>query len=124
MISRPKNHSHVYVVDPHPDDYQSLADAFLQDGVGIEIFHSGRAALRVDPDNSPELWVVNMRLPDIDGPDLVTMLRSRYPGVPFYLVSDEYAVEEEISARCTGAEMYLCKPLQESWLTAPVGLRR
>jgi len=25
-----------------------------------------------------------------------------------YLVSDEYAVEEEISARCSGAEMYFC----------------
>jgi hypothetical protein len=35
-------------------------------------------------------------------------------------VSDEYSVEDEISARCSGAEMYLSKPLQREWLITGV----
>ncbi len=120
MISKPKNDMHVFVVDKNVGDYLSLTDAFCHDGVGVEVFSTARAALRHDPSNPPDLWVVNMNLPDISGPDLLSMLRSRYPGVPVYLVSDEYRVEEEICARCSGAEMYFCKPLQESWLSAPL----
>jgi DNA-binding response OmpR family regulator len=124
MISKPKNHSHVFVVDARVADYGELIEAFGADGVGVELFASGRAALRHDPHDPPDLWVINMHLPDLDGPDLLSMLRNRYPGVPLYLVSDDYNVEEEISARCSGAEMYFCKPLQESWLAASVMARR
>jgi two-component system response regulator (stage 0 sporulation protein F) len=123
MISKQKNHSHVFVVDTRVADYGTLIEAFGQEGVGIEVFATGRAALRHDPSDPPDLWVINMHLSDFDGPDLLSMLRGRYPGVPVYLVSDEYTAEEEISARCSGAEMYFCKPLQESWLAAPVMLR-
>jgi len=122
MISQVKNHSHVFVVDPNLDDYRHLVEAFSGDGVGVTVFPSARAALRHDPQNPPDLWVVNMNLPDIDGADLLSMLHGRYPGVPVYLVSDQYRAEEEIHARCSGAEMYLCKPLQGTWLMTP-GMR-
>ena len=119
MISHAKPNSHVFVVDPNLDDYHHLVEAFAGNGVGVTVFGSGRAALRHDPQSPPELWVVNMNLPDIEGADLLSMLRSRFPGVPVYLVSDEYRAEEEVHARCSGAEMYLCKPLEGSWLVTP-----
>jgi DNA-binding response OmpR family regulator len=88
------------------------------DNVRMEVFNNARAALRQDPSCPPELWVVNMSLPDMSGTDLLAMLRWRYPGVPIVLVSDDYRAEDEVSARCSGAELYLCKPLQRSWLTS------
>lgn len=118
MISAAKNVPQVFVVDANVGDYRDLAETMTDSGYRIELCPSGRAALRKDPAESPEMWVVNMNLPDMSGPDLLSMLRWRYPGVPICLVSDEYRVEDEISARCSGAELYLCKPLESEWLTA------
>ncbi len=118
MIARPKNLAHVFVVDANRDDYLGLSDSMIDEGYRLEVCPSGRAALRMDPANPPKLWVVNMNLPDMSGPDLLSMLRWRYPGVPVCLVSDDYRVEDEIAARCSGAEMYLCKPIESEWLTA------
>jgi DNA-binding response OmpR family regulator len=118
MIARAANHPQVFVVDANAGDYQELASTLAEDGYHLEVCDSGRAALRLDPGNAPELWVVNMNLPDMSGPNLLSMLRWRYPGVPICLVSDDYRAEDEISARCSGAELYLCKPLESEWLAA------
>jgi DNA-binding response OmpR family regulator len=118
MIARPQNLPQIFVVDANNNDYRELVESMTDEGYKVELCPSGRAALRKDPASPPELWVVNMNLPDMTGPDLLSMLRWRYPGVPICLVSDDYRVEDEIAARCTGAEMYLCKPIESEWLTA------
>jgi DNA-binding response OmpR family regulator len=124
MIARPKNLPQVFVVDANADDYRNVQESLKDSGYRVEVCLNGRAALRQDPTNPPELWVVNMSLPDMSGPDLLSMLRWRYPGVPICLVSDDYRTEDEISARCSGAEMYLCKPIESDWLTAATATAR
>ncbi len=106
----------VLIVDSRPDDYSKLTQNLQREGMQVEIFKSGRMALRRAASPAPEMWIVNMKLADISGPDLLAMLRWLYPGVPVYLVSDEYEEQDEITARCAGAEMYFCKPLESSWL--------
>jgi DNA-binding response OmpR family regulator len=106
------------VVDASPADYADMLRDAASEGYELQLFDSGRAALRKDPALGPEMWVVNMRLPDMAGADLLSMLRWRYPGVPVVLVSDKYSAQDEISARCSGAEMYLSKPLRCEWLMA------
>lgn len=118
MVARATQQPQVCVVDANRDDYLALASEMHQSGYDVVVCGSGRAALRHDPSNPPELWVVNMNLPDMSGPDLLSMLRWRYPQVPICLVSDDYRVEDEISARCSGAELYVCKPVASEWLTA------
>jgi DNA-binding response OmpR family regulator len=118
MIARAADQPQVFVVDANVGDYQDLASNLSENGYHLEICANGRAALRLDPSKAPEMWVVNMNLPDISGPNLLSMLRWRYPGVPICLVSDNYRAEDEITARCSGAELYLCKPLESEWLTA------
>ena len=117
MISRPKSHTNVAVVGARPDDYLGLVDELAGEGVSLDVFNSARAALRSSTTAAPDLWILNMNLPDMSGTDLLSMLRWRFPGVPVFLVSDDYRQEDEISARSSGAEMYLCKPLCGEWLT-------
>jgi DNA-binding response OmpR family regulator len=114
----PANTSTICVVDPHPDDYSELVNSATGDGTRIQFMKSARDALRYRSDQAPELWVINVDLPDMSGSDLHSMIRSRFPGVPFYLVGDGYRAEDEIAARSCGATMYFCKPLQSEWLLA------
>lgn len=118
MIALPTNLPQVFVVDPKKNDYLDLQSSMADSGYRVQVCNSGRAALRIDAEQAPELWIVNMNLPDMTGPDLISMLRWRYPKTPICLVSDDYSVEDEINARSTGAELYLCKPIEPEWLMA------
>ena len=118
MIRRPDN-STICVVDTQPDDYSALVQNAPKEKAEVRFLNCGRAALRLKAGSPPELWIINMRLPDMSGLDLYGMIRSRYPGVPVYLVADNYQAEDEINARSCGATMYFCKPLQSDWLLAP-----
>jgi DNA-binding response OmpR family regulator len=82
----------------------------------MQFVRSARAALRVDPALDPDLWIINMDLPDMSGLDLYPMIRSRFPGVPIYLVANQHTTDNEIRARSSGATMYFSKPLQSEWL--------
>jgi len=118
MVSRSPLSPQIVIVDSRPEDYRDLQTEANEEGLSLEVLNSGRAALRRDASTYPSLWVVNMRLPDITGPDLLTMLHEIYPGVPVCLVSDDYRCEDEIEARCNGAELYACKPLDAAFMAA------
>ncbi|MCE9547823.1 MAG: response regulator [Planctomycetia bacterium] len=115
MIMSPKSTT-ICVVDAAPGDYSSLCDAVPLHEGRMQFVPSGRAALRIDPKLDPDLWIINLRLPDMSGLDLYPMIRARFPDVPIYLVADEYSTSDEVLARSSGATMYFCKPLQGEWL--------
>ena len=110
--------STVCVVDPTPDDYRGLIDSASdqKNETHFEFVRSGRDALRFNARSDPDLWIINMKLPDMSGVDLQEMIHTRYPGVPCYLVGDDYRPEDEIDARQGGATMYFCKPLRSEWV--------
>ena len=115
MIMRSRS-STICVVDATPDDYDAVADTIPSQEGQLQFVPSGRAALRIDPALDPDLWIINMDLPDMSGLDLYPMIRSRFPSVPIYLVANQHSTDNEIRARSSGATMYFRKPLQSEWL--------
>lgn len=112
----PTKKASIFVVDNMPGDYQEIQQSAAADETEVVFQKTAREALRTSVAEQPELWIINTRLPDMAGVDLSEMLKERNPGVPIYLVTDQYSPEEEMSARCCGATMYLSKPLQSQWL--------
>lgn len=102
------------IVDPAEDDYGVLTDG--PDTPGLMLFlKTGEQAMQVQ--SSPNTaWLININLPDVNGADLVEMLRQRRNRSFICLISDHYRPEDELTARYSGAMMYLCKPLSTSWL--------
>lgn len=107
----------IVIVDADPEGYEEELHGSELEPKRLEFFATAREVLRSSRLQSPELCVVNMQLPDMSGLDLYQMLVERWPGVPIYLVGDHYNPEDEIRARCSGATLYFCKPLEPGWLT-------
>jgi len=117
MICGPKKkEARIFVVDGEPKDYSHVVDAVQYDKIQFKFFTSGRDALRHNPEDEPEMWVLNMRLQDMSGVELSSMLRSRGTNVPMTFVGDNYDVDAEIDARTNGAALYFAKPLMSEWL--------
>ncbi|MEQ8210097.1 MAG: response regulator [Lacipirellulaceae bacterium] len=112
----PLRYSAIYVIDRDASQYEQV-DSGMSDGdVKLQVFNTATEALRIPRYAAPLCFIVNADLPDLSGFELRSMLVDRWPGVPGYVISDRYAPENEIKARCSGATLYFCKPLQPGWL--------
>ncbi len=111
MIWDTTDRSKVFVVDANTADYESLVQVSAQRNTEVVFFRTGKDALRSTPEHGPAMWIVNMDLPDMRGTDLQSLLRHRGNRSPLALVGDEYRPEDEIVARCAGAEMYFAKSM-------------
>ena len=101
----------IYLIDDHPVVRECLGRAIAAEG-GLEVV--GEAATAADGlagaiATSPNVVVVDLHLPDRDGPDLIAALRAALPNARLVVVSaydDEYRVAEALRA---GAHGYLLK---------------
>jgi two-component system OmpR family response regulator len=87
---------------------------------------SGRAALDAVPTVKPDLIVLDVMLPDLDGFQVAQRLRSSGLDVPVLFLTARDAVEDRISGLTVGADDYVTKPfsLEEVVLRIKAILRR
>ena len=116
MTSRNPLRATVFVVGSNVADYMTLRQ-MAADGPGeVRVFAGGRDVLRLGEHSPPDLWIVNVRLPDISGFDLVEMLQPRRAGSVLLMMADQYHAADEIRALSLGVDQYSCKPLEAAYL--------
>ena len=103
---------------------------FLRTGLSAEPFRifeaeTGRAGLVEAATRKPDLVIVDLGLPDLDGVDVVTELRGWYTR-PIIILSARSNEQEKIKALDAGADDYLTKPFGIGELLARIraALRR
>jgi two-component system, chemotaxis family, chemotaxis protein CheY len=106
----------VLVVDQDRSQFQLLADAIGEAGYLFHHAIDGYGALQLTSARPSRLWLANMQLSDTPGVELLKIIKAKRPNVPFYLLSDDYSVADELAARAAGATGYLNKPVDESWI--------
>ena len=88
---------------------QSLGYAVLQaaDGAeGLEIFHRAR----------PDLVLTDLRLPKVDGMEVLSIIRSKSPDTPVIIASGMGTLGDAIKALKLGARDYVTKPITDMTL--------
>jgi DNA-binding response OmpR family regulator len=104
------------VVDALINDYEELTTDEQLQLLTWRHFDTGEAALRSADMSLAALWLINMRLPDMEGVGLLGLVRNRARRSPVFLISDIYSPADEVSARVAGASAYLWKPADANWL--------
>ncbi|MCH2115644.1 MAG: response regulator [Pirellulales bacterium] len=110
--------SDVIVVDPNLQDYKQFTEVAAKWKIRTSLLRSGEEALRVYRALFDGLWLINTRIPDMAGVDLLQLIRERDPYASVFLVDDDYEEEGEITSRAAGATAYVCKPPNPIWLTS------
>jgi CheY-like chemotaxis protein/anti-sigma regulatory factor (Ser/Thr protein kinase) len=75
----PRLHGRVLVVDDEAEIAELVAEHLRRDGLTVEVVASGRKALLRLQEESFDVVVSDLRMPDLDGPSLVAELRRRHP---------------------------------------------
>lgn len=106
------------------DDNQKLLD-MLRRTLGYEGYRvltaaSGREALETIGVQRPDLLVLDWLMPDLDGIDVVTRLRSLSDEIPILMLTARDAVEHRVEGLSSGADDYLVKPFATAELLARI----
>jgi FixJ family two-component response regulator len=101
----------IYVVDDDAGVLGSLQFLLETDGFEVRTFRSGMALLNAAAPDGIDCLVIDYKMPDINGIDLVARLRDQHVAAPVILITGY--PDENISARAAaaGVEHVLQKPL-------------
>ena len=109
----------VYVVDDDADVLGSLRFLLETDGFNVRTFRNGPALLNALRATGVDCFVIDYKMPDMNGVELATRLRHRDISAPIILITGY--PDEHISARAAAAGIrdVLLKPhLEESLVTS------
>ncbi|MBZ5617413.1 MAG: sigma-54 dependent transcriptional regulator [Acidobacteriia bacterium] len=105
------------------DDPAALAilRAFMPEGFAVETYPTGQACLDAIQMEWPDIAVLDLKLPDIDGIELLRRIRAVHPRIEVLLLTADYSTEAAVAAIRAGTSDYLTKPVAVNRLREALG---
>ncbi|MDG6101126.1 response regulator transcription factor [Dactylosporangium aurantiacum] len=116
----------VLVVDDEASIRALLSATLRLTGFDVKVATGGREALAAAAEYAPDLVVLDVMMPDLDGFEVAQRLRTSGRPVPVLFLTARDSVEDRISGLTVGADDYVAKPfsLEEVVLRIRAILRR
>jgi len=112
--------AHILLIDDDADARGSLALLLQSMGYETDEARSGGEALEKASLGVHSVALIDIRLPDISGTDLLRRLKERNPEIKEIIVTGFPSLENAIEAVNEGADAYLLKPIEHPILLAKI----
>jgi len=99
----------ILVVDDEPQIVRALAINLRARGYDVVSAADGMEALEIAAEQTPDLVILDLGLPDVDGVAVITGLRAR-SAVPILVLSGRSDSADKVDALDAGADDYVTKP--------------
>jgi two-component system KDP operon response regulator KdpE len=109
----------VLIVDDEPQILRALRINLQARGYDVSTAADGAGALRAAGHDHPDLLVLDLGLPDIDGVEVIRALRAWSP-VPIVVLSGRADSRDKVDALDAGADDYVTKPFSIEELLARI----
>jgi two-component system OmpR family response regulator len=100
----------ILVVDSNRRSCCALKGDFIVAGHEVEVAYNGESALREAFTHSFDALITEMNMPDIDGVEVISRLRSVQNEIPAIILSSKYKYEDRVRGLEAGADDYMMKP--------------
>ena len=110
-MTKRKNTARILVVDDESAAREGLKKLLEQDGYRVETAESGRHALEVADELSPDVVITDLKMPEMDGLQLLEALTDKDPDIPVIMVTAFGDVASAVAAMRAGAANFLTKPV-------------
>jgi two-component system response regulator MprA len=112
--------AHILVVDDDPRITDLVRHILAYEEYSVAIASSGNDALTRTLEHPPDLIVLDIMLPRLDGLEVARRLRAAGDNVPILMLTARDAVTDRVEGLETGADDYLVKPFAPEELLARV----
>jgi diguanylate cyclase (GGDEF)-like protein/PAS domain S-box-containing protein len=112
----------ILIVDDNPNNLQVLRDLLGQEGYKVRPALSGESALRAVENNPPDLILLDVRMPGIDGYETCRRLQAREcsKSIPVIFISAMQDTDDMLAGFRAGGVDYVTKPFQAEEVLARV----
>ncbi len=103
---------HILIIDDEATLRQTMARILLRAGFEVTTVASGKETLSIIKDHSFDLVYLDIRMPDMNGLEVLKTIHAQYPELPVILFTAQPDVHSAVEALRLGATDYLMKPLK------------
>jgi len=101
----------ICIVDDEPAILNSLRSILEDEGYQVVVATNGIEGLKVVRSDTPDLVILDIWMPEMDGLETLKRLRAQFPGILVVMMSGHGSIETAVKATKLGAYDYLEKPL-------------
>jgi two-component system response regulator ChvI len=109
----------IALVDDDRNILTSVSIALQAEGFGTRVYSDGETALKALIDNPPDLAVLDVKMPRMDGMELLRRLREKSAVPVIFLTSKDDELDEALGL-AMGADDYIAKPFSQRLLIARI----
>src|SRR2546428_13071556 len=102
----------ILVVDDERNIRTLCARVLAGDQIEVHGVGTGKEGLQTADDVSPDLVLLDLRLPDMDGIDVLRALKGRHPETAVIIITGFGQIQSAVEAMKAGATDYLEKPFE------------
>jgi DNA-binding response OmpR family regulator len=102
----------VLLVDDEEEFVKTLAERIEMREVKSKVALNGEEALKTMDEDLPDVMVLDLKMPGIDGLEVLRRAKKAYPGVQIIMLTGHGSEKDEKEARRLGVFEYLQKPVE------------
>lgn len=119
--SLPAGRRRILIVEDEPDLVRGLRDALEFEGFEIFSANRGREGVEMARERGPDLVLLDLMLPDMNGFAVCEEIRTTSPFVPIIMLTARSQESDKIRGLEVGADDYVTKPFSVGELVARIG---
>ena len=101
----------ILLVDDEEEFVRTLSERLQMRDLHSELALDGEQALQIVHDEEPDVMVLDLKMPGIDGMEVLRRVRKSFPKVQVIILTGHGSEKDEHQARRLGAFAYLKKPV-------------
>ena len=109
---------HLLLVEDDPALARGLQQALHNEGFAVNHVLTGQHAIQVVKTETPDIVILDLGLPDIDGIEVLKQVRKINAGLPILLLTARDTIDDKVTGLDAGADDYLPKPFDMPELLA------
>jgi CheY-like chemotaxis protein len=103
--------SKVLLVDDEREFVQTLSERLNMRDMGSAVVYDGEAALNMVQDDEPEVLVIDLKMPNLDGFEVLKKVKVTHPEIEVIVLTGHGSEDDRLTCMELGAFAYMQKPV-------------